>query len=155
MGISQSSPVNISQWLLAGWLALRRGGSALEFINKSLFWEDYVSTVPVLPAASPKNKQGQAEIAEFKHHYRKLSRLVAIIWGHYFHSICILVRPELFQDRVTQSRPLPSPVCDWTFLLTWAETNTRHQSRRKDPLLHFDDLWFDKMHAPFLHFSLK
>lgn len=54
----------------------------------------------------PKNKQGQAEIAEFKHYYRKLFGLVAIIWGHYFHSICILVRPKLFQTMLLNLHPL-------------------------------------------------
>lgn len=56
----------------------------------------------------PKNKQDQAEIAEFKYHYRKLSGLVAIIWGHYFHCICISVRPKLLLTVL--HNPLRSPL---------------------------------------------
>lgn len=39
-----------------------------------------MSTVPGLLPPPPQNKQDQAEIAEFKLHYRKLAALVAIIW---------------------------------------------------------------------------
>lgn len=57
----------------------------------------------------PKNKQDQAEIAEFKYHYRKLSGLVAIIWGHYFHCICILVRPKVFPTMLHNLLRSPRP----------------------------------------------
>lgn len=62
----------------------------------------------------PQNKQGQAEIAEFKHHYRKLFGLFDIIWGHYLY----FNKTHSFSDHVAQSHALPSMMCDHKFLVT-------------------------------------